>query len=224
MTVNLSNWLCDRADTARVAFQRHKRASRESVEAYLEAAAALVEAREECTRRGMWGAVLERASIEPRTARYMLTIARAGASADDIETAGGIRAYRETLARKAEPGSATEADSLSPSERSAPPSIPGDGTPQAHPPLGTDAGPSLSPQARRRAEKRARGECIDCPNPSPDHLRCAECRARISVRASAQRVDARTGAALRERLQEAAARGDGVQISAEEVARLAGRS
>ena len=211
MTVNLSNWLCDRADTARVAFQRHKRASRESVEAYLEAAAALVEAREECTRRGMWGAVLERASIEPRTARYMLTIARAGASADDIEAAGGIRAYRETLTKKAEPGSATEADSSSPSERSAPPSIRGDGTPLSH-------------QARRRAEKRARGECIDCPNPSPDHLRCAECRARISVRASAQRVDARTGAALRERLQEAAARGDGVQISAEEVAHLAGRS
>ena len=224
MTVNLSNWLCDRADTARVAFQRHKRASRESVEAYLEAAAALVEAREECTRRGMWGAVLERASIEPRTARYMLTIARAGASADDIEAAGGIRAYRETLAKKAEPGSATEADSSSPSERSASPSSPDAGTPQAQAPRGADAGTSLSPQARRRAEKRERGECIDCPNPSPDHLRCAECRARISVRASAQRVDARTGAALRERLQEAAARGDGVQISAEEVAHLAGRS
>lgn len=224
MTVNLSNWLCDRADTARVAFQRHKRASRESVEAYLEAAAALVEAREECTRRGMWGAVLERASIEARTARYMLTIARAGASADDIEAAGGIRAYRETLAKKAEPGSATDADSSSPSERSSPPSIPGDGTPQAPPTRGTDGGTPLSPQARRRAEKRARGECIDCPNPSPDYLRCAECRARISVRASAQRVDARTGAALRDRLQNAAARGDGVQISAEEVARLAGRS
>lgn len=224
MTVNLSNWLCDRADTARVAFQRHKRASRESVEAYLEAAAALVEAREECTRRGMWGAVLERASIEPRTARYMLTIARAGASVDDIEAAGGIRAYRETLSQKAEPGSATESTSSTAPESSEPPSAAGHRTPESQSPHSLQDWTQLSPQARRRAEKRARGECIDCSNPSPDHLRCAECRAKISVRASAQRVDARTGAALRERLQEAAARGDGVHITAEEVTRLAGGS
>ena len=31
----LSNWQCDRADAAGASFKRHKRASRESVEAFL---------------------------------------------------------------------------------------------------------------------------------------------------------------------------------------------
>lgn len=244
MTIQLSNFLCDRADFAGDAFRRHKRASRESIEAYVEAAYALLEARDEC-RRGEWTAVLERAGIETRTARYAVQIARSGATADDIEAAGGIRGYRESLAEKAEPGSAngTEqseetppeypgdapSETTSPDERTDTESTPGalsDPHPPIDPALVHVRHPmreeiALSPQARRRADKQARGECLDCSNPAENGVYCTGCATKRSRRRKQQRADARTGAALRPRLVIAAERGIGVRLTAEEVANLA---
>ena len=154
----------------------------------------------------------------------MLAIARTGASADDIEAAGGIRAFRESLAEKTEPGSANDAPDAPPEtpDSAAPPTAV---APAAQATTEQSASDPEKPQpksadALRREAKRTRAECIDCPNPSPDHVRCAECRAKIAERNQALRANARTGAALRTRLQEAAERGAGIRITAHEVARL----
>ena len=219
----LTNSQCASADAAGASFKRHKRASRESVEAFLETGHYLVEARPTC-KRGQWGEWLARADIDPRTARYMLAVARSGASADDIEAAGGVRAFRESLAEKTEPGSVNDAPDAPPEtpDSAAPPTAV---APTAQATTHQSAPDPEKPQptsadALRREAKRARGECIDCPNPSPDHVRCTECRTKIAERNQALRANARTGAALRTRLQEAAERGSGIRITAEEVARL----
>ena len=241
MTIELSNYLCDRADVAGEAFQRHRRATREAVEAYLEAGAVLLEARTECTRRGQWGAVLSRAAIEPRNARYMMQIARAGATVADVEEAGGLRAYRESLVEIAEPGSAInpETDEVPPppaadepttsfTDRDSLPDAPADSLPPTEPAVAhitraTGDELTLSPQARRRADKRARGDCYDCTNPATQGVYCDLHFEQRSLRRKQQRVDARTGAALRPRLVLALQRGIGVRLSAEDVAELTRR-
>ena len=220
----LSNWQCDQAETAGAGYQRYKRSSREAIEAYLETAQIVFANRPTCTKRGQWKEWLERSKIEDRTARYMITIARAGATVDDIEAAGGLRAFRESLTTpkaetQPEPGSGIEVPEP-PATHAPTAAAPTVALPNAPAPDDTDQGKPLSPDARRRAEKRARGECIDCPNPSPDHARCAACRAKGSRRDKALRANARTGAALRARLEKAADRGTGLRITAEEVARI----
>lgn len=225
----LSNWQCDQAETAGAGYQRYKRSSREAIEAYLETAQIVLANRPTCTRRGQWKEWLERSKIEDRTARYMITIARAGATVDDIEAAGGLRAFRESLVTpkaetQPEPGSGIEAPEppaiAAPATQASTPAAPAAALPNDPAPDGPDQGKPLSADARRRAEKRARGECIDCSNPSPDHVRCAECRAKGSRRDKTLRANARTGAALRARLEKAADRGTGLRITAEEVARI----
>lgn len=230
----LSNWQCDRADAAGAGYVRYKRSSRESIEAFLETGHILLDIRPSC-RRGQWKESLERANIEARTARYMIAIARSGATVDEIIDAGGLRSFRESLSKKPEPGSANDAgetDDTPPTGPEAPaPAGPtvhvtADGAPPDPQPSATrsTAEPEdtakVSADALRRADKRARGECIDCTNPSPDHVRCETCRAKRSARDRELRVNARTGAALRTRLEQAASRGAGIRITAEEVSRL----
>lgn len=225
----LSNWQCDQAETAGAGYQRYKRSSREAVEAYLETAQIVLANRPTCTKRGQWKEWLERSKIEDRTARYMITIARAGATVDDIQAAGGLRAFRESLITpkadtQPEPGSGIEApeppETALPATQAPAPTVPAVALPNNPSATDIDQGKRLSADARRRAEKRVRGECIDCPNPSPDHVRCAECRAKSSRRDKTLRANARTGAALRARLEKAADRGTGLRITAEEVARI----
>ena len=230
MTI-LTNWQCDRADTAGAGYRRYKRSSRKAIEAYLETAYVLLEDRPTCTKRGSWKEYLERADIEDRTARYMIIVARSGANADDIETAGGLRAFRESLAEpktEPEPGSGIHTPE---SSTETPPETPAGTAPSAHPtpivtlpqtppPRPAETRQALPRDAQRRADKRARGECIDCPNPSPDHARCDQCRKKGSRRDKKVRANARTGAAIRSRLETAATRGTGLRLSAEEVARI----
>ncbi len=72
-----SNLLLSLAADVHEAVQRFKRSSLESFEAYLTAGGKLVEARGEC-RRGQWGPFIEAAGVDARTARDMMTLARAG--------------------------------------------------------------------------------------------------------------------------------------------------
>lgn len=92
----LSNRLADLAERAGEAARAYRRGSIESIEAYLSAGALLAEARGEC-RRGEWGAVLDRAGVESRTARRMMQAWRlareAGADAAAIHDAGGVQAF-----------------------------------------------------------------------------------------------------------------------------------
>ena len=165
----------------------------------------------------------------------MIAVARSGATVDEIMDAGGLRSFRESLSKKPEPGSANDAaesDDTPPPGPEAPapagPTVPVTADRASTDPQRNRARGSAEPadtatvsaDARRRADKRARGECIDCSNPSPDHVRCETCRAKRATRDRELRVNARTGAALRTRLEQAASRGAGIRITAEEVSRL----
>ena len=92
----LSNRLADLAERAGEAARRYRRGSIESIREYLSAGELLAEARNKC-RRGDWGALLDRAGIEPRTARRMMQAWRVsretGADADAIHDAGGVQAF-----------------------------------------------------------------------------------------------------------------------------------
>lgn len=96
----LSNRLADLAERAGEAARAYRRGSIESIEAYLSAGALLAEARGEC-RRGEWGAVLDRAGVESRTARRMMQAWRlareTGADAAAIHDAGGVQAFMATV-------------------------------------------------------------------------------------------------------------------------------
>ena len=97
MSVSLqSNLLASLAADVREAVSRFKRASLESFEAYLTAGGKLVEARGEC-RRGQWGPFLAAAGLDARTARDMMTVARAGLTAGQLYRHGGIRGTLEAL-------------------------------------------------------------------------------------------------------------------------------
>lgn len=92
----LSNWLTVQAAEVAGDVARFKRATNEAHTAYLAAARRLVAVRGEC-RRGEWGAFLQAAGVEPRTARNMMQLARAGLSADDVTAAGGVQAALDAL-------------------------------------------------------------------------------------------------------------------------------
>ena len=91
-----SNLLSSLAADVREAVSRFKRSSLEAHQAYLEAGAKLVEARGEY-RRGQWGPFLEVAGVDARTARDMMTLARANLLVspprhrDATRRAGGAR-------------------------------------------------------------------------------------------------------------------------------------
>ena len=104
----LSNRLADLAERAGEAARAYRRGSIASIGAYLIAGELLSEARGE-SRRGQWGAVLDRAGIAPRTSRLMMQVPRkvreTGADAAAVHDAGGIQAFvagRETDPDEAE--------------------------------------------------------------------------------------------------------------------------
>ena len=96
MSVLQSNLLLSLAGDVREAVSRYKRSSLESFEAYLTAGRKLVEARGEC-RRGQWAPFLEAAGVESRTARDMMTLARANLTAGQVFRHGGVRGALEVL-------------------------------------------------------------------------------------------------------------------------------
>ena len=92
----LSNYLAVLAVEVAGQIAHFKRCSTAANRAYLTAGAKLLEARE-AARHGQWAAFLEACDIETRTARNMMTLARAGLSAADVTAAGGVRGALESL-------------------------------------------------------------------------------------------------------------------------------
>ena len=130
-----------------------------------------------------------------------MTLARAGLTAEEITDRGGVQASIGSLRAPSAPTEKPESDS--------------DKTTGSHELL------SGSERAKRRREARkAAGLCIDCERPSPDHVRCVGCRARISLPDTRRRNLAKLGAHIEPRLANAAARGAGIRLTAEEVAQL----
>ena len=239
---SLSNRLAERAGEAARAYRR---CSIDAIGAYVRAGDLLAEARGEC-RRGEWGAVLARAGIGERAGRLMVQAARLagelGASPEAIHEAGGIQAFIAAAVEKPALNAGIEAPEPdeSPALAHETPSAGGEsrdmreGGPadDPRPPvdpanvtmaraMGEDA--ALSPAARRRADKLARSECLDCSRPTDgEHVRCPQCRARIAEADRRRRERARLGAAEAPRLAEAARTGRGVRLTAAEVAALAG--
>ena len=92
----LSNYLTMLAVEVAGQIAVYKRSSTAANRAYLTAGAKLLEARE-MAPHGQWATFLEACGIETRTARNMMTLARAGLSADDVTAAGGVRGALESL-------------------------------------------------------------------------------------------------------------------------------
>ena len=84
------------ADVVRGAVERFRRGSVEAHRAYLEAAAALVEARDGA-KRGQWGPFIEAAGVDERTARNMMRLARAGVKPETVSAFGGVKAMLDWL-------------------------------------------------------------------------------------------------------------------------------
>ncbi len=102
----LSNYLSVLAVEVAGEVAAFKRSSTAAHVAYLAAGWKLVEARGS-TRRGEWAPFLEACGIEARTARNMMTLARAGLTADDVTAAGGVRGALDAV-RGADAGEKTE--------------------------------------------------------------------------------------------------------------------
>ena len=93
----LSNFLTVLAVEIAGEVAAYKRSSTAAHIAYLSAGRKLLDARENAPR-GQWAPFLaECGGVEPRTARNMMALARAGLTADDVTAAGGVRAALESL-------------------------------------------------------------------------------------------------------------------------------
>ena len=92
----LSNYLTMLAAEVAGQIAAYKRSSTAAHRAYLTAGAKLLEARK-ATRHGQWTAFMEACGVGARTARNMMTLARAGLSADDVTAASGVRGALESL-------------------------------------------------------------------------------------------------------------------------------
>ena len=232
----LSNRLADLAERAGEAALAYRRGSIASIGAYLIAGELLSEARGE-SRRGQWGAVLDRAGIAPRTSRLMMQAARkvreTGADAATVHDAGGIQAF--VAGRETDPDEA-EKTALSAGN--------GDPEPDESPALVLEspvaAGETRSVQASAAVPaksdprsatapgpmtlyqwRRARGDCTSCGSPADGAVRCVPCAERVSAQRAKRREFAAIGDVLAPRIEAAVKAGEGIQLDAAEVAALA---
>ena len=248
-TRQLSNRLADLAERAGDAARAYRRGSIEAIGQYLRAGALLAEARGEC-RRGEWGAVLDRAGIGRRAGRDLVRVARAvaedGVTAEDLHAAGGVRAWMMAranpkamaiagaLAYDPEPekpalgaGSASQPPPAEPAETEGETSAPTGRSPavvhetppaQGEPRSMRESAP-MKPMSLY-AWRRCQSLCVSCAEPTDGSCRCPRCAALVLARRRAAAARAKLGSALEPRLREAADRGRGVRLSAEEVARI----
>ena len=224
----LSNYLADLAERAGGEFRAGKGKSVEAAERYLASARLIAEAREACRgTRGAWGEWCARADIPKTTARLLVRIAQSDLTAEDLAERG-IRAAARALAKvkpatvaglEAKPETCSDGEDRT-----------GGGASTRAPAaaLGIDraawTGSSSARAAARlrvkRAAWRAAGGCIQCGREAGGKAKCEGCTERAAARRRRRQALARTGEALAPRLQEAAAAGRGVHLSAGEVAGL----
>ena len=86
-----SNRLEHLKHVAATEFGRHKKATAEATQAYLDCGAALLEAKESCGH-GKWLPWLTASGVRERTAQRMMKLAAAGFESDTVTDLGGIRA------------------------------------------------------------------------------------------------------------------------------------
>ena len=228
MSAPLSNRLADLAERAGEAARAYRRGSIAAIGAYLIAGELLSEARGE-SRRGQWGAVLDRAGIAPRTARLMMQAMRkvreTGADAAAVHDAGGIQAF--VAAREADPD---EAEKTALSAGNGAPDVgelpagsehlgaPATGRPRPK----SDPEPAPVPGPMTLYQwRRARGECTSCGAPADGAVRCVPCAERVSAQRAKRRELAAIGDVLAPRIEAAVKAGEGIQLDAAEVAALA---
>ena len=162
----LSNFLTVLAVEIAGEVAAYKRSSTAAHVAYLSAGRKLLDARENVPR-GQWAPFLAACGgVEPRTARNMMALARAGLTADDVTAAGGVRAALESLRDRPQ---AETVSVFSPS-----PGVPLPETVSAIEASKPVPGPVSVYQWRR-----ARGLCVDCGEPSAGKARCTRHRAAV---------------------------------------------
>ena len=170
-----------------------------------------------------------------------------GADAETIHEAGGVQAFLAAsleAARQAvdaagealdaghvgDPGSVLKSDPPSPAGEPARAPVEAAGRPRpgeagAVPPAPVSGPPApseglpVAPVSLRQG-RRARGLCADCGAVSHEAYRCAPCAARHRAAAGRATDEARIGRKLGTRIREAAARGAGLRLSADDVAGL----
>ena len=87
----LTNRQAELADVVRAELDRYRRSSVEAMRSYLDAASALLEARDGA-KHGQWGPFLEAAGVEERTAQNMVTLAKSSLKPETVSGLGGVRA------------------------------------------------------------------------------------------------------------------------------------
>ena len=92
----MSNRLAHLQHVAGTEYARHRKATAEAIQAYLDCGAALIEAKAACGH-GAWLPWLEGAGIPERTAQRMMKLAGEGFESDTVTDLGGIRAALEWL-------------------------------------------------------------------------------------------------------------------------------
>ena len=213
----LSNYLAVLAVEIAGEVAAFKRSSTAAHVAYLSAGRKLLDARENAPR-GQWAPFLAACGgVEPRTARNMMALARAGLTADDVTAAGGVRAALESLRDR------PQAETVS-----------GNGTPGEGEKTETVSAPAPAPRTsadRNSAPagpltlyqwRRAMSLCTACGGPSPDGaVRCPGCVERVSAQRAKRRVLAAVGGVLAPRIEAAAKAGTGIVLDPAEVAALA---
>ena len=204
----LSNFLTVLAVEIAGEVAAYKRSSTAAHIAYLSAGRKLLDARENAPR-GQWAPFLaECGGVEPRTARNMMALARAGLTADDVTAAGGVRAALESLRDR--PQAETVSGNGTPSEGEKTETVSAIEAPKPAP------GPVSVYQWRR-----ARGLCVDCGEPGDGKARCTRHRAAVLDADRRRRALAAVGVVLAPRIEAAAKAGEGIQLDADEVAALA---
>ena len=201
----LSNYLADLAERAGEAYRLGRRRSVEAAAAYLDCGHLLAKAKAECGH-GQWLPFLERADIPKRTAQRMIRLASADLSADDLASRGVRAALADLTAPKSV--TVTHLQDAEPAPSTSPPLPPAQPAPR---------GPT------RYQRRREAGLCVDCGAPAEDgKARCGAHREAVAEADRRRRERARVGEALAPRLAEAAKTGAGLELSADEVAELAG--
>lgn len=215
----LSNRLADLAERAGNAFRRGGAKSIEAATEYLESGKLLAEAKDECGH-GLWLPFLERAGVAARTAQRLMQLAKSGMTAETLAQLG-LRAAAASLAepRNTPRVAHLKADASPESIEGVEPSPDTPPAPQLGLPMtgGGAASPSAERSRARRAVLKSQGLCVDCGEPADGHTRCLTCR---KTNAKKGRRGRRLSKSLDPRLEEAARKGTGLELTPAEVAEL----